>query len=118
MRSSSALISAIAASRCSGSSASALRSSVSRFARSPVSGVRSSWPASAAKRRVAPTAPLDAAEHLVERRARAERTSAGPSSSGSGRARSSVPLIALRALAQAAERPHRERREAPTPRRR
>ena len=52
IRSCSAAMSRTSASR-SAASRPGLRASASRFARRPVSGVRSSWPASAAKRRVA-----------------------------------------------------------------
>ena len=84
-----------------------------------MSGVRSSWPASAANRRVACRARSIA---VVEARRRAsislsarasERTSTGPSSSGSGVLRSAAPLTRAAPGAQARERADRERREAP-----
>ena len=87
MRSCSALLSRSSAAR-SASGRSGLRASVSRFARRPVSGVRSSWPASAAKRRVAAVEACSRASMPLSAPA-SERTSSGPSS-GSGVARSSA----------------------------
>ena len=87
MRSCSALLSRSSAAR-SASGRSGLRASVSRFARRPVSGVRSSWPASAAKRRVAAVEACRRASMPLSAPA-SERTSSGPSS-GSGVERSSA----------------------------
>ena len=96
MRSCSAVMSATSASRCS-AGRSGLRASVSRFARIEVSGVRSSWPASAAKRRVASSARSVASVDAPRRASIALSapaswwTSSGPSS-GSGVERSCAPV--------------------------
>ena len=75
------------------------RLSADRFACTLVSGVRSSWPASAVKRRVAASARSRSAAERPSRAsislndAASERSSAGPSSPGTRRSRSSVPAI-------------------------
>ena len=97
MRSCSAAISSTICVRCA-AGRSGLRPSASRLARSPVSGVRSSWPASAAKRRVAASARSVASDDARRRASIAlsacasERTSSGPSSSGRRWSRSRAPL--------------------------
>ena len=96
-----------------------MRASVSSWARSAVSGVRSSWPASAAKRRVASSArsvaaldALQAREHLVQRaRERAHLLRAGVVGE---RGREVLGVADARgARAQPVERADRERGEAP-----
>ena len=99
MRSCSAVMSRTSALRWS-SGRSGLRASVSSWARSAVSGVRSSWPASAAKRRVASSARSVCALDSPRRASIALsapaswRTSSGaPLSSASGVERSSAPRM-------------------------
>ena len=98
MRSCSAVMSRTSASRCS-CGRPGLRASVSSWARSAVSGVRSSCPASPAKRRVASSARSVAALDALRRASisfsapASERTSSGPASSASGVERSSAPLM-------------------------